>query len=173
MLGLSVGRPLARRASDHHGYSVDRKYQVTLRIRTLPPPFSSENTQDDSLATADGGDTQSLAVSVIQWSVEQPGDHIDAASLDFTESRILLDIDEVLVEIGHHELLRLLLHVGGDKGGEIERWATIEEQFIVNETGSDTRVHFVFPELKARDTCAGRGRTIDAVEEVRRTTKWR
>jgi hypothetical protein len=143
-----------------------------LRIRTLPSPFSSEDTQDDSLATAYGGDTQGLALSVIQWGIEQSGDHVDAASLDLTESGVFLDIDEVLVEVGHHEFLCLLLHVGGDKGGEIERWATIEEEFVMNETGSDPRVHFLFTELKARNPGAGRGRAIDAVEEVRRTTKW-
>lgn len=124
----------------------------TLALRTsldLPPLLRREYGEDDSLTGSDGRDSKGLLVRRVERRVEQSGlgrsqpqswecaddctyDDVDAASLDLSTGGILLDVNEVLGEILHHELLRLGLLVSRNERCEIERRCSVEEELVVS-----------------------------------------
>ena len=54
---------------------------------------------------------------------------------------VLILIDEVLRDVLHHELIRLLRHPGVDKGCKVEGWVAVEGQLIADQLIGCLRIY--------------------------------
>jgi hypothetical protein len=80
----------------------------------LPSLLHGQDTEHNGLGAADGGCPHGV-VAFANGSIEETGNHGDAAVLNVCRDWILFIVDKVLAEALNHELLGLLFHVGGDE----------------------------------------------------------
>ena len=88
---------------------------------------------------------------VVYWAIEEACDHADAAVLDLGSLRVLLIVDEVLVECFSHELFNFVFHIAtmlvssfsnpnllhrldsrSDKAGQVESRSAIEGKVVLD-----------------------------------------
>ena len=105
----------------------------------------------DRLRRADGGAADGITVL---GRVEQPGQHVDAAVVDFGRLRVLVRVDEVPAERLGHQHVGFWLHPGGDEAGEVERRVAVEVQLVVDDLVGRARRHLPGRQLVAGDRVA-------------------
>ena len=92
----------------------------------------------DRLGGADGGAADAPGSL---GGPEEPGEHVDAPVLQLHALGVLVPVDRVLVERLGHEPVGLLVHPGGDEGGEVEGGVAVERQLVVDELVGGVRIH--------------------------------
>ena len=113
-------------ASEDEIRAVDR-LAGGLAPRT-PVPLQGEGAEHDRLGRSLRARTRGLA-----RGVEETGENPDAALLDLCRARVLGVVDEVAVEVGCDEPLRLGLHPGGYEGGKVPHRIALEGQILRNQ----------------------------------------
>ena len=84
-------------------------------------------------------------------SVPQVGEHGDAAGLDLGGLRVLVLVDHVLVERGGVQPVGLLVHPGGDEGGEVEPGVPVEHDLVQHDLVRRLRQHLPLGQPPLRD----------------------
>ena len=80
-------------------------------------------------------------LSAASGSVPEVGEHGDAAGLDLGGLRVLVLVDHVLVERRGVEPVGLLVHPGGDEGGEVEPGVAVEHHLVQDDLVRRLRQH--------------------------------
>jgi hypothetical protein len=84
-----------------------------------------------------------VAVPTPSWCSgrRRGGQHVDAAVLQRHRLGVLVPVDGVLVGRLDHEAVGLVVHVGGDEGGQVEGGIRIEGELVVDELVGRAGVH--------------------------------
>jgi len=84
------------------------------------------------------------------------GEHRHAPPLQLGGLRVLVLVDQVLVEALGHQLASLRFHPGRDEGGEVQPRTAIEQQLVMDQLVGDIRRHRVLREaiLRRREALA-------------------
>lgn len=91
MLGLSYCRRRVRQFVQIGEGKKERRGTNGLALRdalVLPAPLGSDDGEHAGFGRTDSRDTDGLSLVVVEGSVEEASDHVDAASLDFAESGV-------------------------------------------------------------------------------------
>ena len=123
-----------------------------------PVPLQRQRAEHDRLRRALRAGPGRLA-----GRVEEVGEHPDAALLDLGRARVLGVVDEVAVQVGGDDPLRLRLHPRRDEGGEVARRIAFQGQVLGDQAHGVHRGHPRLRELTCRHLLGD-----EAVAEQRR-----
>ncbi len=108
-------------------------------LPALPPlPLQRQRPEHDRLRGALGAGPSRLA-----GSVEELGQHPDAALLDLERLRVLGVVDEVAMQVLLDQQPRLGLHPGGDEGGQVALRDPFDRELLVDQSHRRDRRHRV------------------------------
>ena len=82
-----------------------------------PTPLEGQTGQVDGLGRPDGGTAHGIALLM---GVEEPGDHVHTAVVDFRRLGVLVGVDEIAAEGLDHYLVGFRFHPRGDETGQVK-----------------------------------------------------
>ncbi len=113
-----------------------------------PTELHGQAGEVDGLGAPDGRRPDAVLVLA---GAEEPAQHVHAAVLQGHRLGVLVPVDGVLVGRLGHEAVGLVVHVGGDEGGQVEGGIRIEGELVVDELVGGAGLHRLVGQDVARD----------------------
>jgi len=131
----------------------------------LPSLLHGQCSEHDCLRASHAAGSDGRAI-VSGGRIEESTDHVDTTVLDFGGLGILFVVDEILGEGLGHELLSLLLHVGGDEGSEIQHGVAVEGEVVLDHAVGDISRHFLLGHLMLGQVLSSKPAAVDGGGEL-------
>ncbi len=94
----------------------------------------------------------------------EAGEHVHAATLELRGLRVLILVDDVLVDRLGHEPLRLRIHPGSDERREVEACVAVEHQLVVHDLVREVGWQLALREMQLGNRAGFTGARVERVD---------